>query len=382
MSAVAAPYAVRPGRERSIVTPDGVRLTVRIADLSSRIAAALLDLTIILLTMVLLVVLLVVFFGYSSRSFDDSGGSFRLALDLVILSIFLTRVFYFPFFEMNWSGRTPGKRALGIRVMDRNGSGLTGEAVLARNLVREIEFFLPVMTIIAQPDLTGHTWANLAAYAFILLIISLPLLNKERMRGGDILAGTWVVYDEKPALLPDLATAGEETFGYNFTDAQLRTYGLKELETLAAVLREKGANGEALRRKVTATIQQKIGYEAAPGEKDEDFLRAFYAALRGALERRKATTGYAPEDKHVAPTGSADRRFTTAQLEVYGAQQLETLGKLLREEGPDAIKRRAEVAKQIRTKIGAAESPGESPESFLRAFYAALKRHVDAQTRS
>lgn len=366
MSTVAAPYLQRPGRERSIVTPDGVRLVVRIADLSSRMAAALLDLAIILITVFAISMLAIFAFG--------SGGA--LALDLAILSSFLIRVFYFPFFEMSWGGRTPGKRALGVRVMDRNGHGLTGESVLARNLVREVEFFLPLSTVIAQPDLTGNPWTNLAGYAFIFLVIAFPLLNRERMRGGDILAGTWVVYDERPALLPDLSAARETVGGYSFTDAQLRTYGLKELETLAAVLRDASQQSAELRAKVAATIQKKIGYEPAPGETPESFLAAFYSALRGALERRKAATGYAPEDKHVAPAASSRRSFTKAQLDVYGPEQLAKLAQLLRQEGEDAAKRRVEVADTIRAKIEAAPIPGETAEGFLRAYLAALRQHL------
>lgn len=360
----------RPGRIRSIVTPDGVRLDVRIADLSARLGAALLDFAIIFTTILVLILLMVFALG----SIGLMSGSF--ALDLGLLAMFLLRVFYFPFFEMSWSGRTPGKIALGLRVMDRNGQGLTGEAVLARNLVREAEFFLPLTTLIAQPDITGHPWANLAAYAFIFLIISIPLLNKERMRGGDILAGTWVVYDEAPALLPDLAAAPAETEGYSFTDAQLRTYGLKELETLAAVLRDESPNAPALRAKVATTIQRKIEYQTAPGETPEAFLAAFYAALRGALERRKATTGYAPEDKHVAPSRTGQRSFTDEQLDKYGMEQLTTLTQLLRETGETAPARRAEVAEKIRIKIGVRAEPGETDDAFLRAFHLALKQRL------
>lgn len=296
--AAASPYgSTRPGRERSILTPDGVRLTVRIADLSSRFAAALMDLTIIFLGVLTLGAVVALILDVDFRFLDENSvfaSGFGLAL-------FLTRVFYFPYFEIRWGGRTPGKRALGIRVVDRNGVGLTGEAVLARNLVREAEFFFPLGVVISQPNLTGDPVANVLAYIFILLIIALPLLNNERMRGGDILAGSWVVYEEAPALLPDLAAAPREARDYSFTDAQLRTYGLKELETLAAVLRDQTPNAPELREKVAATIQKKIGWKPGAGETPEAFLAAFYAALRGALERRKAATGYAPEDKHAAP---------------------------------------------------------------------------------
>ena len=366
MSVATTPYAPRPGRIRPVVTPDGVRLDLRIADLSARVGAAALDFSIIALTVTVLIILAALSFSFSAS----------LGFDLALLGMFLIRVFYFPFFEMSWSGRTPGKRALGIRVMDRRGGGLTGEAVLARNLVREVEFFLPIMMAIGQPDLTGNAWANLAAYAFIALVISLPLFNKERMRGGDILAGTWVVYDEAPALLPDLALGGGAAAGYGFTDAQLSTYGLKELETLAAVLRDQTPKAAELRAKVASTIMRKIGYEPAPGESPDAFLTAFYAALRGALERRKAVTGYAPEDKHAAPSSGATRSFTEAQLQVYGMEQLATLTQLLRAESESAARLRADAAETIMKKIDAAPMPGETPEAFLRAYYAALKRRL------
>ncbi|MEL6978959.1 MAG: RDD family protein [Pseudomonadota bacterium] len=288
MAEAALPHLTRPGRPRAVTTPDGVSLTLRIADLSTRVAAAMLDFSIIAAGVIVMLII-------SALTFDVAGS---VLLELSLLVAFLARVFYFPFFEMSWRGRTPGKYAMGVRVVDRNGGGLTGEAVLARNLVREVEFFLPIMTLLFQPDITGVLWANLAAYAFIALLIATPLLNKERMRVGDVLAGAWVVYEEAPALLPDLAAAAERDSGHRFRDDQLKVYGVKELETLAAVLRDRSPQAGALRAKVAETIQKKIEYEAAPGEAPEAFLAAFYAALRGALERRKATTGYAPQDKH------------------------------------------------------------------------------------
>ena len=44
---------------------------------------------------------------------------------------------------MRWRGITPGKRVFGLRVIDRGGGALRADAVIARNLMREIEVFLP-----------------------------------------------------------------------------------------------------------------------------------------------------------------------------------------------------------------------------------------------
>ena len=61
-----------------------------------------------------------------------------------LLLSFALRSFYFIFFELRWQGATPGKRALGLRVIDRKGGRLKPEAVFARNLMREVEMFLPI----------------------------------------------------------------------------------------------------------------------------------------------------------------------------------------------------------------------------------------------
>lgn len=288
--------ALRPAaRERAIVTPDGVALTVTIADLPARAAAGLVDFGLIVAVAVGVLILTALTVGASGSA----------ALELAGLLIFLLRLLYFPYFEMSWGGRTPGKRALGLRVIDRNGGGLTGEAVLARNLVREVEFFLPLTLMLTQPDLTGHVWGNVAAYGFIAAVLAIPLLNRERMRVGDVAAGTWVVFETQAALAPDLAADAAAVDAFTFTDAQLAAYGVKELETLASVLRDRSPRSGAVRRKVTDAITTKIEFETVPDGQVDPFLRAFYAALRGALEQRKVATGQAPADKHARAAASA-----------------------------------------------------------------------------
>ena len=69
---------------------------------------------------------------------------------------FLLRSFYFTFFELRWKGATPGKRSLGLRVIDAHGGALSSDAVLVRNLTREVEVFLPLAALFQAEQLTSQ----------------------------------------------------------------------------------------------------------------------------------------------------------------------------------------------------------------------------------
>src|SRR3546814_4160038 len=64
-----------------------------------------------------------------------------------MLGAFLLRTFWFVGFELGSRAATPGKRLTGIRVAARDGGRLTADAVVARNLIRELDIFLPLMML-------------------------------------------------------------------------------------------------------------------------------------------------------------------------------------------------------------------------------------------
>jgi hypothetical protein len=123
-------------------------------------------------------------------------------------------------------------------------------------------------------------------------------MNRDRLRLGDMVAGTWVVRAPKPSLRVDVSEAGERLSpAFAFTPAQLAVYGERELQVLEQVIRQ---NNKDAVREVAARIRRKIEWVAGPGERDIDFLDAFYAALRRTLEtgllygRRRRHKGEAP----------------------------------------------------------------------------------------
>jgi uncharacterized RDD family membrane protein YckC len=227
----------------------------------------------------------------------QSAGAFTTpsgwGLAFALVASFALRSFYFTLFELRWQGRTPGKHLLRIRVIDRKGGHLRSDAVFARNLMREVELFLPILLLIAGGF--GGGWFVLLSLVWVFIFVLLPFFNKDRMRAGDIVGGTWVIAAPKILLLPDVAAAAPAN---QFTREQLDIYGIYELQTLEGVLRLSGPHAGEARNAVAHRIQRKIGWTGASGPVDSRaFLEAFYAALRGHVEA-KMLLGVRREDKH------------------------------------------------------------------------------------
>jgi len=301
-----APEVQARGRsERRILTPEGVPLIFQLAERGERLAAVMIDLVIMLLALVVIVLA----FGLTLSQFGITG----VAIGLTILISFLIRSFYFIFFELRWQGQTPGKRALGIRVIDRSGGYLRPDAVFSRNLLREVELFLPLTLVFGLGVGGSSGLVHLLTLAWVGLCLLLPFFNKDRLRAGDIVAGTWVVKAPKALLLPDVAAEATRAKGnavvqnaeFPFTRAQLEIYGIYELQTLEEVLRQKGPQSRETRREVARRIQKKIDWPDQDERGDaevERFLKAFYAALRAHLEARMLF-GERRENKHAGKNG-------------------------------------------------------------------------------
>jgi uncharacterized RDD family membrane protein YckC len=225
-----------------------------------------------------IVISLVALFGLGGLGLDRAE---PIAVVWTILVFFLRNA-YFLAFEAGRGARTPGKRIMGLRVASRDGSGLAIDQVIARNLMREIEVFLPLSMLVARAG-TGvaDTMTTALGAVWALGFALFPLFNRDRMRIGDLLAGTWVVEAPKRALAEDLSKqAGGGT--YRFTPEQLDAYGIAELHKLEEVLR--GDNDAALAT-VAEAIGRKIGLERADYQ-PRPFLMAYYAELRAHLERK------------------------------------------------------------------------------------------------
>jgi len=277
-------------RVRLLVTPEGVALPLEIADAGQRAGAFVLDL--LILSGIALGFTL--FLALSALAVPIPFMWVAIAL-IWTVGLFFLRNFYFTWFEARPRGQTPGKRLLGIRVIARHGGRLTLDAVIARNALREVEAFLPIALMSRALATQGYdTMVMLAGLGWTAIFLFLPLMNRDRLRAGDLLAGTWVVRVPRRPLLPELSADVEENA---FTEAELDAYGVFELETLEQVIRQ--AHAPAVET-VTATICQRIGrqhWSDEGGPRDLAFLQAYYAGLRGRLEQ-KLLFGRRRADKH------------------------------------------------------------------------------------
>ncbi|MDR1535220.1 MAG: RDD family protein [Planctomycetota bacterium] len=273
-----------PRRDRRVlITPEGVALELSLAGRGERLIAFAIDLALIAAGITV--------FYFVAESFAVRGGTTAAARTAALFAAFLVRNGYFLHFELAWRGRTPGKRFVGLRVIDRSGGELTPGAILARNLIREAEFFLP-LSLFLSLDSDAGTWRQLALGGWAALAASLPLWSRERLRAGDLIAGTGVIALPGRRLSPDLTmppapAARPRTFV--FTGAQLAKYGAFELQVLEEILRrpDDEAAGRLL-ADVCGRICRRIGWrETVPPGEARRFLTDFYAAERDDLERGK-----------------------------------------------------------------------------------------------
>jgi uncharacterized RDD family membrane protein YckC len=146
---------------RRVATPEGIELTLHLAGPLPRAMAWAVDVA--LRGALLLVVM---------TSVSALG---RTGWGVVLLTAFFLEWIVPAALEAKWGGQTPGKRALGLMVLNDDGSPVCWPAALTRNLLRAVDF-LPLL------------------YGFGLAAM---MMNRDFKRLGDLAAGTVVVYREE-----------------------------------------------------------------------------------------------------------------------------------------------------------------------------------------
>ena len=122
----------------AIATPEGVEIELTLAGLGSRFIAGLIDFAIRLLPLIALLVLV-----------DPRTGAIGAAI--FAIADFGLQFFYYVLFEVLGGGRTPGKRATGLRVVRSGGRPVTFVRSMLRNIMRIIDaigfYFVGMVTI-------------------------------------------------------------------------------------------------------------------------------------------------------------------------------------------------------------------------------------------
>jgi len=231
----------------AIATPEGVEVELTLAGVGSRFIAGATDFAIQIVLIVALSIVL--------RQFGDAG--FAIFTSAAFALIF----FYDVLFEVLAGGRTPGKRATGLRVVASGGRPITLGRSAARNVMRVIDI------------LPGF-------YAVGMVAIFATARNQ---RIGDLVAGTHVVRDrhgDRPgpaAALSRIDPGPARTWDVSAVSAD-------DLAAVRAFLERRDALRLEARNSIAAELASRLRPRVrgvAPNLGDETFLELL-AAVKAA----------------------------------------------------------------------------------------------------
>ncbi len=145
---------------QTVELAEGMEIHLRVAGPFLRFYAYVIDLLIIIAGAFALVFILTLSMG---------GLGPHIVLGVFYLLWFVLAWFYPVFFEVSRKGATPGKMAMGLRVVNEAGGTITVGASMVRNFIRIGEMICPFLPLAA-------------------------FLNRRFQRLGDLAAGTFVIY--------------------------------------------------------------------------------------------------------------------------------------------------------------------------------------------
>jgi uncharacterized RDD family membrane protein YckC len=284
-----------------IITPENIALQMPLATPYHRLEAFLNDVLRLVLFTILLSLLIVLL---SNLLPLPSGGTF-IMLAIFNILLFLLWNGYFIYYELKY-GATPGKRSLGFKVISQNGSFLPASAIYVRNIMREIELWMPMRLLLAIAMIGPNAFSDSGLWPFlwILMFGVFPFIDKYHRRLGDLLSGTVVVMPGQSKLERDLVVRGKPIVAkkeeeeeasqppkYHFSEAMVDIYGKDELQILEEILRKSPKmllrDRKELFRTLVQKICKKVNYpETIPCEEYELFLNLFYEAQRANLENK------------------------------------------------------------------------------------------------
>jgi len=256
-----------------IETPERVPLHFALASIGNRFIACAIDHTIQVLALLLIIFASLIVANFSSiERFVASAPKWVYAVAGIIVFLILSS--YFAFFEWIWSGQTPGKRWLKLRVIREDGRPITFWEAAVRNLLRTLDM--------------------MPTPFYSIGLISVFYTNRDQ-RVGDMVAGT-VVIREREAEAP----AFEEVFATPVSDPALRrsfkpvefTGSLNsltetEIQVVETFLRRRWDLAEVERQWMAWRVSMPILYKLRPTYELETFT--YEGFLEDLLHRYLAT---------------------------------------------------------------------------------------------
>jgi uncharacterized RDD family membrane protein YckC len=251
-------------------TPESVELEFTLAGIGNRAYALLIDYILLGLILIVFLVGALIFNAVLVETITNLAGSKGLQLWLIAIQGligFFIYVGYFVFFETVWSGQTPGKRYVKIRVIRDDGRPVRLQQSTLRALLRPFDdlFFIGVFLIV---------------------------FNQQEKRLGDLVGGTLVIQEQQPMKSAALkvSTSAQSLANILLIDADIS----RLLPEDFAVIREYLQRREAmipnarndLSKQLATQVKQIIGLEKLPTKVDANvFLEAVYQAYQQQVDK-------------------------------------------------------------------------------------------------
>jgi uncharacterized RDD family membrane protein YckC len=242
---------VTPPEHLSIDTPEQISLEFPLAGVGSRFLAIAFD-TLLQAVIGVVLVIIAVLLGAAASEFGRSSGPWVLAF--LLFALFVVYTGYFATFEALWRGQTPGKRLVGLRVIDVSGSRVSVYAAILRNLIRVVD------------QLPG---------IYAVGIVSV-LVTSRQQRLGDLAAGTVVVHEriETLAVSSTPVAAGARIGAHQLT--------ADDLLVMESFLRRRGDLDPLLRLDTARRIAQYMAakLQIEPADDEERLIERLAAEYR------------------------------------------------------------------------------------------------------
>ena len=250
-----------------VVTGEAVVLEVPCARFPSRLLALGIDLAIQLTVIVILLV--IAGLSTADQVMDQA------ALQAVVLTVIVLTVIGYPvIWETTTRGRSPGKLALGLRVVSDDGGPERFRQALVRGLATIVDFWL----LLGVPALISS------------------VLSDKGKRLGDFFAGTFVIQHRlptqraaarPPVTTPELAAwaTGLELSGLSDQTAAMARQYLSRLPELTP-----GARAE-LGDRISAAVRAQVGPPPPPGTPAPAYLGAVLAERHRREHARLTAAG-------------------------------------------------------------------------------------------
>ena len=248
----------------SISTPENVDLHLELAGLGNRIVACVID-TILTYVGILVLALPMLLYPRIAEAMGSAYSDNRLLVDTLVVALYVLGSFlivfgYFIFFESIWQGQTPGKKLIGIRVVDSLGQPVTTSSVWIRNLLRPIDEGVFVLGLLVM------------------------LIDRNERRLGDLAANTIVIRERLSEKVVSPLTSEQ---AHNLDEIDAGLISLPEYEMLTDFLRRRKGMSAPHRIEAAKKLAEHFAstLHVADGDSSpEPFLERIFLAYKARAE--------------------------------------------------------------------------------------------------